>query len=155
MEIQNKIWLFFASLLGLGGTLFLIIAWNAWSQTYTIVRNGKLVQGTVIENVHKPRRGLQTQTTSLAPVVAFTTENGETVRYYSQTYTTPAAYAPGEQVDIWYMPDNPQLATMDGLDAWVLPTVFGIFGTAMSLIGWGGLISGLLKNRKSRTDQFA
>lgn len=73
------------------GTLFLIIAWNSWRSTYRIVHNGIQTQGIVVENVHKPRRGLERQTTSLAPIVQFFTASGERKLYYSQTYTTPVS----------------------------------------------------------------
>lgn len=139
MEIKDKIWLGFNLLFAFGGTLFLIIAWKAWSARYQIVRNGIKTQGMVLENVHRPMRGLAKNTSSLAPVVSFTTERGNPQQYHSQTYTTSAQYTPGDIVDIWYMPEDPMKATMEGVDAWIFPTVFGIFGFAMCLIGFSGL----------------
>ncbi len=151
MDIKDKIWLGFNLFFAFGGTLFAIIAWNSWNETYQIVRNGIKTQGLVLENVHRPTRGISHQTSSLAPIVMFTTTAGEQKKYYSQTYTTPATHAPGDVVDIWYLPDNPVLATMNGVDAWVLPTVFGIFGAAMCLIGYSGLIGIWLKKNSNRT----
>lgn len=135
----------------LAGTLFLIIAWNAWRDHSQIVLNGIKTQGIVLENVHKPIRGVQKQTTALAPVVQFSTQDGQLKKYYSQTYTTPATYAPGEILNIWYLPEDPNQATLNGVDAWVLPTVFGIFGSVISLIGMGGLFGTLFKNSNTST----
>ena len=57
-------------------------------------------------------------------------------------------YAPGATVDIWYLPEDAKQATMDGLDAWIFPTIFGIFGSVMCLIGYPGLIGIWLKKIK-------
>lgn len=145
MEIKQKIWLGFNLMFAFGGTLFGIIAWNAWSDSYKIVHNGLKTQGIVLENVHRPTRGLSTKSTALAPVVAFTTTDGRQVKYYSQTYTTPSNYTPGQVVDIWYLPEDTKQATLNGVDAWIIPTVFGIFGTVLCLIGYSGLIGIWLK----------
>lgn len=138
--MKDKIWLGFCGMFALMGTLFAVIAWNSWHSTYRIVRNGVQTQGIVIENRHKPARGLEKRTTSLAPAVQFMTADGVPSVYYSQTYTTPAAYRIGETVTIWYLPDDPQRATLDGPDAWIVPVVFGIFGAALCLTGYPALI---------------
>jgi hypothetical protein len=140
MEIKDKIWLGFCLMFCFAGVLFLIIAWNSWRATYRIVRNGIRTQGIVVDLYHKPVRGLERRTGTLAPVVQFYTASGEQVQYYSQTYTSPPMYQPGQTVDIWYLPENPHQATLDGLDAWILPVVFGFFGLAASLIGFPALL---------------
>lgn len=139
-EVKDKIWLGFCGMFAFAGSLFGVIAFNSWTATYRIVHQGVQTQGTVIENRHKPVKGLETRTTSLAPVVRFLTAGGTPVVYYSQTYTTPASFQVGETVDIWYLPDDPQQATLNGLDAWIIPVVFGIFGAAACLIGYPALI---------------
>lgn len=145
MEIKEKIWLGFCLMFAFVGTLFAVIAWNSWRSTYRIVRTGIQTQGTVVEHCEKPRRGLETRTTSLAPVVQFFTTAGEPVKYYSQAYTTPVSHQIGETVTIWYLPDDPQKATLNGFDAWILPVVFGIFGAAACLIGYPALIQLLFR----------
>ncbi len=144
MEFRDKIWLGVCIMLALGGTLFAIIAWNSWRSTYRIIRNGIQTEGMVLENRRRPARGLEARPTSVAPVVQFVTPDGLTVQYYSQTYTTPATFQVGERVAIWYLADDPKQATLDGVDAWIFPVVFGIFGTAMCLIGYPTLISALI-----------
>ena len=140
MELKDKVWIGFCLMFCLVGTLFLVIAWNSWRASYRIIRSGIHAQGIVVDLYSKPVRGLERRTGSLAPVVQFYTASGEPVQYYSQMYTSPAMYQPGQTVDIWYLPENPQQATLDGPDAWILPVVFGIFGLAASLIGFPGLI---------------
>lgn len=140
MAIKNKLSFIISLMLALGGTLFGIIAWNSYTETYSILQNGTQTFGVVIDNVPKPRRGNESPTTSLAPVVRFLTGDGKETVWYSQTYTTPARFQIGEAVQIWYLPENPQRATLQDVDAWVLPIVFGIFGTVMCLIGYPGLV---------------
>ena len=151
MEFGDKIWLGFSGMFAFAGTLFLIIAWNHWQSTYRIVRTGVQTQGVVVENVHKPRRGLEPQTTSLAPVVQFFTATGEQKLYYSQTYTTPVSHQVGEVVTLWYLPDDPNQATLNGVDAWIFPVVFGIFGVAAALIGYPTLLKFLFRQIFSNT----
>ncbi|MBX2892000.1 MAG: DUF3592 domain-containing protein [Saprospiraceae bacterium] len=151
MELRDKIWLGFCGMFAFVGTMFLIIGWSHWQSTYRIVRNGVQTQGIVVENVHKPRRGLERQTTSLAPVVQFFTATGEQKLYYSQTYTTPVSHQVGEVVTIWYLPDDLNQATLNGADAWIFPVVFGIFGVAAALIGYPALLKFLFRKIFSNT----
>lgn len=137
-------------ILTFGGTLFSAIAYKEWKSTTHIIKEGKQTKGVVIELVRRPRRtGEQFQSTSMAPVVLFYTEKGQQ-KYYCQTYTTPAQYAIGDQVDILYMPDEPNKATLKGLDSWILPAAFGIFGSVMALIGYSLLINLLIRYIKLR-----
>ena len=122
-------------------TIFLIIAIRSWSETNTIYQKGIQTQGMVLENVLRPRRGSEPQSTAMAPVVLFNTTDGQQYKYYSTTYTTPAMYDPGDIVDIWYLPEDPQKATLSGKDAMIFPLVFGIFGGVAGLIGIGMLFS--------------
>jgi hypothetical protein len=129
------------------GTLFSIIAYNQWQSTAKIVKNGVQTQGIVVENVHRPRRiGKTSNTTALAPVVKYFTLDGQQKSYYSQTYTTPAQYQIGQSVNIWYLPNEPNLETLNGADGWILPVAFGVFGSVMCLIGFI-LIFGFVKQK--------
>ncbi len=145
MAIQNKLSFIFPLMLAFGGTLFAIIAWNSYTETYRILQNGIQTTGFVIDNAPKPRRGNESVTTSLAPVVRFLTAEGKETTWYSQTYTTPVRCQVGEAVEIWYLPEDPQQATLQDADAWVFPIVFGVFGTVMCLIGYPGLVRSFFK----------
>lgn len=144
MDIRNNIWFGASLLLSLVGTLFAIIAFREWRTTGRIIKTGVQTTGVVIENVKRPRRaGESFQSTAMAPGVLFVTNKGEQFTYYSQTYTTPASYSIGDKVDIWYLPEEPNKATLKGADAWILPVAFGIFGLAMCLIGYPSFLSQL------------
>ncbi|AQG79596.1 DUF3592 domain-containing protein [Spirosoma montaniterrae] len=151
MTGKDKAWLGFCLLFAGVGTLFAIIAYRSWDNTYSIVRNGIQTQGVVIENRYKERINLKSRSTAMAPVVQFRTADGMSITYYSQTYTSPVQAEVGETVSIWYMPNNPQEATLEGVDAWLLPVVFGIFGVVFGLIGYSNLLPLLLSTRKNRS----
>lgn len=149
MDITLKFKLFFSLPFVFGGTMFLTIAYREWRSNYRIIREGVKTEGMVIETYRRPKRTGETRpSTAEAPVVRFVTEQGKTCTYYSTLFTTPCGYQPGQQVDIWYMPEKPELATLSGKDAWVLPIVFGIFGTAMCLIFYPMLFGALWRVMK-------
>lgn len=126
------------------GSLFLVIAWRAGGQTLRILKTGTKTQGIVIENALRARRtGDRTNPTARAPVVQFRTDAGDTITFYSTDYTTPARHEIGQTVDIWYLPNDPQQASLDGGEVWILPTVFGIFGAVLFLIGLPMLLRAL------------
>ena len=149
--MKGNLWLYVSIMLSLGGTLFLFIAWKEWNNTLSILQNGVKTQGFVLENVHRGKRiGEIGLSTSLAPVIQFQTTEGYAVKFYSQVYTTPASYAIGEMIDIWYMPNNPQKASLGGKDVWIFPIVFGIFGSAMCLIFYPSVLRSLFSFIQSK-----
>lgn len=151
MEMRNKINLLICLAFCLGGSLFAIIAIREWQMTGRILKTGNQAQGIVIEMTRRPRKvGEQTTPNSFAPVVQFTTDKGEQRKYYSTLYTALETYQVGQTVDIWYLPDEPEKATMEGGDAWILPLVFGIFGCAMCLIGYPWLFRILFFSKQTK-----
>ncbi|GEM_PF-1277473 len=151
MGIRKKINLVVCLVFCLGGTLFAIIALREWQSTGRILKTGKLAQGMVVEMARRPRKVGETVTpNSFAPVVQFNTEMGEQRKYYSTLYTAMQTHQVGQMVDIWYLPEDPAKATMEGGDAWVLPLVFGIFGFAMCLIGYPWLFNILFFSKQKQ-----
>ncbi|MCB0621743.1 MAG: DUF3592 domain-containing protein [Saprospiraceae bacterium] len=137
MALKDNFTLLICLLFTLGGTLFVLISWRGWSSTGRIIKTGVQTQGVVVELARRPRKPGETLTpNSVAPVVLFVTEKGEQRRYYSSLYTAIPSFAVGQAVDLWYLPDEPEKATLQGGDAWILPVAFGIFGAAMCLIGY-------------------
>ncbi|QHV93666.1 DUF3592 domain-containing protein [Spirosoma endbachense] len=137
--------LLFFGLFALIGTVFAIAAYLSWQSTQRIVQTGIETKGLVIDTRYSRDKKGRT-TTAQAPVVQFVTSAGKPITYYSQTYTTPASFNVGDTVTLWYMPDNPQEdITLEGVDGWLLPGVFGLFGVVFSLIGYPTLISSVFK----------
>lgn len=138
-----------AALFALIGTAFAVAAFINWQSTRQLIQTGIETKGVVIDMHHtRDKRGRIT--TSLAPVVQFVTKEGKSVTYYSQTYTTPAGFAIGESVMLWYLPSDPQHnVTLKGADSWVLSAVLGLFGVVFSFIGYPLLVGSIRQMRKA------
>lgn len=138
--------LIFPAMLTFAGLMFLTIAWRSGGQTLRILQTGTKTQGIVIENALRPTRANERYAaTARAPVVRFKTQTGEEITFYSTDYLNPALYDVGQTVDIWYMPGNPQQASLKSNEVWILPGVFGAFGLAALLLGLPMLLRVLFK----------
>ncbi|WP_420151776.1 DUF3592 domain-containing protein [Spirosoma sp.] len=149
MEPKERLGLLFAGLFALVGTVFIIVAYMNWQSTQRIIKTGIETKGVVVDlRYGRDKKGRTT--TAQAPVVEFTTSAGKSITYYSQTYTTPAGFAVGETVTLWYLPDDPQESiTLEGTEIWILPAVFGGMGIVFSLIGYPLLIGSLRRVGKA------
>lgn len=127
----------------LAGTLFLIIAFREGSKKYNLFKNGIETDAVVIDTYRKPLRTGETRSLATAPVLQFLTGNNKLQLYYSTVFSSQDIYQRGQHVRIWYLPEDPSIATMDGKDAWILSLSFGIFGGVISLIAYGILFSRL------------
>ena len=81
------------------------------------------------------RKTKKGRSTTKAPAVQFKTQKGDIITYYSNVYTSSSSYYEGQVVPIWYMPYNPQEATLKGADAYLLPLIFTGFGILAMLFG--------------------
>lgn len=129
----------------LAGTMFLIIAFREGSKKYNLFKNGIATDGVVIDTYRKPGRTGEPRSLATAPVVQFLTGNNKLQLYYSTVFSSQDVYQRGQHVRIWYLPEAPSTATMDGKDAWILSLAFGIFGGVISLIAYGILLSRLFR----------
>jgi hypothetical protein len=116
------------------GLVFSTIAYQSWRSTNKIIEKGLQTEGVVIEVVNRKDKNKRTTGTQ-APIVQFKTQKGDVIIYCSTTYTAPCSYYQGQIVLIWYMPENPQEATLKGADAYLLPLVFTGFGMLAFLFG--------------------
>ena len=114
------------SLLTIVGLIFSTIAYRSWRSTHTIIENGVSTEGVVMNIISRTDK--KKGTTTYAPAVQFRTQKGEVVTYHSSMFTNPCSYVQGQLVSIWYMPENPQEATLKGADSYLLPLVFMGFG---------------------------
>jgi hypothetical protein len=138
MISSSNIALYVCFALTIVGLLFTTIAYRSWQSTNKIIENGLNTEGVVIGLLNGKSKGKRTNT--LAPVVQFKTQKGDVITYYSTSYTSPCPYQEGQIVPIWYMPDNPQEATLKGADAYLLPLIFAGFGALALLFGLPSVI---------------
>ncbi len=145
MKKSGTIRLIFVTVFALAGTLFLTISYREGSNKYMLFKKGIETDGVVIDTYRKPTRTGESRSLATAPVVQFLTTGNQVRQYYSTLFTSPAGYQVGQHVRIWYLPEDPANATLDGKDAWILSAAFGIFGGVICLITYGILLNMLLR----------
>jgi Protein of unknown function (DUF3592) len=118
---------YMSTILTIIGLIFATIAYRSWNATTKIIEGGLKTEGQVIDLVHQKDKQGQT-TGKQAPVVQFKTQNGTDITYYSTTYSSRCPYAIGQVVPIWYMPDNPQEATLKAANAYSQPLIVIVCG---------------------------
>ncbi len=83
------------------------------------------------------------------PVTSFTTKSGQTITITSTLGTSPPAYEVGEQVAVYYLPENPSQAEVKGFfSQWFAPFLTSIFTIIFGGVGMGFLLAARLKKRK-------
>ncbi len=132
-QMKNNFFGIFFAIFAAVGTLFCAIGFFSWSADQTIKRNGIKTTGTVVSFSSSSKGGR-------APVISFMTQSGESRTYYSSTYSSPPSYDEGENVTLWYLPNDPDEVVLSGLDSWLLPGIFGGIGLIFGAIGYGGFI---------------
>jgi hypothetical protein len=106
--------------------------------TQRFISKAEKATGTVVEMV--PARSSKGGTT-WSPVVEFTTPEGKSVRLRPSFSSSPPAYDVGEKVEVFYRPEAPEKAKLDGFFALYLgPIILGgvgfIFFSVGSVMRW-------------------
>ena len=92
-----------------------------WSEVglishYRIVNNGVKTKGYIM-GLQESRGSKGSMT--FAPIVEFKDTNGSNVVYYSNIFTNQNPYEVGDDVNLWYLPSNPEKAViLEGRDWW-------------------------------------
>lgn len=141
MKALNVIkFIFFAVGLGLmGGGFF-------WYQSVSsFVAQAARTEGKVIELA----RSRSNDSTTYAPVVTFTAQNGEAIEFVSSVSSNPPSYSVGEKVQVLYAPTSPQDARIDGLfSLWGGPMIVGGIGFVFVDIALVFMVMGLVGARR-------
>ena len=130
----NWISLIFAAIgLAMAGGAF----W-AWSSSQNYINNGIQTTGTVIDLEY---RDSDDSSGTYAPVVGFTDRDGQRRVYRSSSSSNPPAYKRGEQVTLYYLPDEPERAMIDSFsDRYLMPAIISLFALIFGGIGFGIII---------------
>lgn len=128
------------------GALMLAGAFYLYQDKQAFLKRAETVQGTVIELISKR----SDNSTTYAPVVTFTTKKGNKIEFTSSVSSNPPSYSEGESVEVFYDPAEPKDASINGFASlWLGPLILGILGTVFFLIGFGIILFGFLKQRKT------
>ena len=129
------------------GALMLAGAFYFYQDRQAFLKKAETVQGTVVELISKR----SDNSTTYAPVVSFTTKAGNKIEFTSSVSSNPPSYSEGESVEVLYDPAEPKDASINGFASlWIGPLIFGILGTVFFLIGFGIILFGILKQRKTQ-----
>jgi hypothetical protein len=117
-------------LLGIGALLF-------WREQ-TFLSKAELVTGTVVDLDYSSSSD---GGGSYCPVIEFTTQNGQAVRYYGNVCTNPPSYDLGDKQEVLYDPENIDRVQMNGFwSKYVGPFVFAVIGLPFFILGLLSLI---------------
>ncbi len=118
-----------------GGVCF-IFAVKKVIETMIFLRNAQKTMATVVsyDSSHSSGSGA-----TYMPILEFKTTGDKKVQFTSTVATNPPAYKLGEQVEIRFLPKNPQAAKINSFyDLWLLTTILAFvalvcFITAISM----------------------
>lgn len=128
------------TLLLLGGMgLPILITGLVWGgKRYALSRNGLRAPGTVVENYKEVTKYSDKTSTSYYPIIEFTTQKEERIRFKGSTGMQSPEYEVGAPVDVLYDPADPNAAQMAAFPhLWLGPLVVTILGFIMVSLGVG------------------
>ena len=138
MEKKIKIITGIASVIGI---VLIIIAVCLFIKTKNFQAKAVLAEGVVTElremsnTTNQPG---QIRAFTYAPVIKYTSKEGQEYTYYSNTSANPPAYSVGEKVQIYYDPANPADAGLAGVNSMLGTIICG--GIGLVFIFLGGII---------------
>jgi hypothetical protein len=118
------------------GALFLLIGLVLIGRAAAFLRGAIATEGTVVDL--EESRDIDTGSIRYAPVVKFTTAEGQTTQFTDPSGTSPNPYEIGETVPVKYDPSKPHKARIPtALRLWVAPAILVVLGGGLLV---GGLV---------------
>jgi hypothetical protein len=131
---------FLAGLFLLAIGIFLsALGWQAYANITQTLKTMIPTSGKVVDMNPRIINTNSGDKTFYYPIVEFQTAAGETIRFENEQGGNPPAYQIGDQVDVRYNPQRPQVAMVTSWEIWLPTALFGFAGGLLILIG--GLIS--------------
>ncbi len=135
---------------GISAIVLLLIAIGAAFNTNRFLEKAVATEGVVIDLVEKG--STDSGNTLYAPVVAFTTKEGEQVEFVSASSSYPPAYELNESIEVLYLPEKPTDAKIKGtFSLWGVSIITGILGVVFSIFP---LVLFLIGNRKAKLKEM-
>jgi hypothetical protein len=102
-------------------------------------RTGLHATGTVVDMVVIESTGKRRSSRYHFPVFEFVTETGRTLRHQSSAGSDPPTHQIGDQIDIWYHPNDPQQCDIRG-ESRALLIAFAAVGLLFLAVGIGVVV---------------
>jgi hypothetical protein len=138
---------FFVLLVGLG------MLWGTWALAQSTIRfkaEAERVEGTVVDFETRRETSDGKTKTMYAPIVEYTTLDGQTLSFTSASSSSSPSYDRGDKVGVLYSRVTPERARVDSfMDNWFGPMILGLFAVLFTL-GGVGLFFGGIRNKKVR-----
>lgn len=136
---KHKLPLIVFGVMGLIGILLCAAAYYNWKVNHDLKTKGIATRGKVVgyrsqtsySSSSKRRQSSQTY----AAVVAFVDVNHQPQTAASDVYTSPPRFDVGEQINLWYDPENPERILIEGAEEWLISTILGSVGALLALAG--------------------
>lgn len=115
------------------GIIFVILGVGFRYSTVQFIERANTTEGLVVRLVGDTQK---------SPVVRFHLPNGEAVTFESSLSTRPPRYEVEEKVMVYYDPEDPENAMIDGwMEEWFATIVFGGMGSLFALISIGAFFT--------------
>ncbi len=117
--------------------------------TYNFIQKSKVTTGMVVDFVRQSSTDSDNRETySYAPVVEFTTEDKQEIRFTSSVSSNPPSYDVDDSVSVMYNPASPHDAKINSFfELWFGSIIAGFLGLISSGVGFGLIISSILRSR--------
>ena len=126
----------FLSVFVIIGSSCLLYAPVKMVKTALFIRSAASTTGTVTD-LHASRGS---KTTTFAPVVSFNTEDGTAVEFRSRISSSSSDYSRGEQVQVYYDPQHPDVAEINAfIPLWMPVILLSALGLSFTAAGGGVL----------------
>jgi hypothetical protein len=114
------------------GIILLVIGFFSYRTNQHAIETGVLTTGSVVGMAER----YDDDGSMYAPIIRFTTLQGEVVEFTSSTWSRPAEYGPGDSVQILYQPDAPHGAQIDSaFNRYGMAAILGTIGTFFAFVG--------------------
>jgi len=104
-----------------------------YSDKQAFKKKAEISQGVVVELIIERFD----KTIMYAPIISFTTKEGDKIEFTSAIGNNSPSYRVGETVEIIYDPKEPNKADINSFTSlWMAPLILGVFGIIFFLIGF-------------------
>jgi len=138
---------------GAVGLVLCAVAWLLHHNTATFIASASRTQGEVMRLLHV-ESSKRNESGTWKPLVRFKAPSGEIIEFAPSSSSSPPAYEVGETVDVFFDPNDPQDAMLDGFfSLWGGAAITGGLGLVFLLVAAGLLFmpaSAPAKRRRPR-----